>query len=197
MLPVLAALVVAVPAGCADDVSPAIRIDDVAIGNDALLDEVAQWGGNPTLLQAVQFPTDLVEGSAPGSWSNELVGFVVGTRVGFELHRVEFEALGLEIDPASRDAVRAQLFGDPALTEQVLSEFTGDYGDELIDSVARQLAVEEALGEEYAAWVDEAYTEGEVEVNPRYGSWDAESGRVVPPEGPITRTTEPAFPAGG
>lgn len=178
-------------AGCAQDVSPAVRVNDEAIGNDELLDEVEQWGGNPGLLQAIQFPADLVEGDSPGSWSTELVGFVLGSRIGFELHRAEFERRGLELTDEDREAVRLQLFGDPAVTEQVFADFSSSYGDELIDAVARQVALEQALGEEYPAWAAESYAEADVEVNPRYGLWDPEEQRVIPPEGPLTRTPDP------
>src|SRR3546814_2665161 len=44
MLPALAGLTLVATAGCADDVSPAARVDGVAIPNDELLDEVEQWG---------------------------------------------------------------------------------------------------------------------------------------------------------
>src|SRR3546814_43408 len=136
MLPALAGLTLVATAGCADDVSPAARVDGVAIPNDELLDEVEKWGNNSKLLQAVQFPEELAQGEAPESWSTELVGFVLGSRVGFELHRAEFEELGLELDDEQREGVRGQLFGDPAVTEQVFEGFTDDYGDELVDSVA-------------------------------------------------------------
>src|SRR3546814_2099954 len=109
MLPALAGLTLVATAGCADDVSPAARVDGVAIPNDELLDEVEQWGNNSTLLQAVQFPEELAQGEAPESWSTELVGFVLGSRVGFELHRAEFEELGLELDDERSEEHTAEL----------------------------------------------------------------------------------------
>src|SRR3546814_21022527 len=92
-----------------------------------------------------------------------LVGFGRGARGGVELHRAEFEERGLELDDEQREGVRGQLCGDPAVTEQVFEGFTDDYGDELVDSVARQIAVQDELGEEYSAWVDGAYAEGGVD----------------------------------
>jgi hypothetical protein len=179
-----------VGAGCADTVSPAVRVNDEAIGNEALLDEVGEWAGNPALLQAVQFPAELVEGAGPGSYSTELVGFVLGSRIGFELHRAEFEERGLELSDEQRTAVRQQLFGDPAVTEQVFADFSDEYGRQLVDDVARQIALEEELGqEEYPTWASEAFESAEIDVNPRFGSWDPEQQQVLPPDGPLDRST--------
>jgi hypothetical protein len=189
LLPLALAVAVLVGAGCADTVSPAVRVDGEAISNDELLDEVEQWARNPTLLQAVQFPAELVEGASPGSYSTEMVGFVLGSRIGFELHRAEFAKQDLELAEEDREAVRAQLFGDPAVTEQVFADFSDGYGDQLVADVARQIALEEALGEEYTTWASEAFEGADVEVNPRYGFWDADEQRVVPPDGPLDRST--------
>ena len=56
LLPLVLVALSVLGAGCADTVSPAVRVYGEAIGNSALLDEVAEWAGNPTLLQAVLFP---------------------------------------------------------------------------------------------------------------------------------------------
>lgn len=189
--PALAGFALVLTAGCADQVSPAVRIDGATIGNDELLDEVAEWGDNAAILTAVQFPTELVEGQAPGSYSTELVTFVLGTRIGFELHRAELDDRGLEITDEQREAVRAQLFADPAQTEQVLSEFSADYSDRLVDDVAAQIAVQDELGEDYETWITGAYEGADVEVNPRYGSWDDATQQVAPPDGPIQRGANP------
>ena len=189
LLPLVLVALAVLGAGCADTVSPAVRVDGEAIGNSALLDEVAQWAGNPTLLQAVQFPAELVEGAGPGSYSTELVGFVLGSRIGFELHRAEFEERGLEVSEEQRAVVRQQLFGDPAVTEQVFAEFSDGYGEALVDDVARQIGLEEALGDEYPIWAADAFESADIEVNPRYGTWSAEEQRVVPPDGPLDRST--------
>ena len=188
---VVAALALFAAAGCADDVSPAVRVNGEAIGNDELLDEVEQWAGNPTLLQAVQFPPELVEGDSPGSLSTELGSFVLGARIGFALHRAEFEERGLELTEEDLATVRQQLFGDPAVTEQVFADFSDGYGKQLVEDVARQIALEDELGEEYTTWASEAFEDADIEVNPRYGFWNADDQRVVPPDGPVTRVPEP------
>jgi hypothetical protein len=189
--PVLAGLALVLTAGCADQVSPALRVDDATVANDELLDEVAEWAGNEAILTAVQFPAELVEGEAPGSYSTELVTFVLGTRIGFELHRIELADRDLEVTDQQRETVRAQLFADPAQTEAVLSEFSADYGDRLVDDVAGQIALQDELGEDYEPWLTDAYASADVEVNPRYGMWDEATQQVAPPEGPVQRGADP------
>jgi hypothetical protein len=176
-----ASLALLIGAGCADDVSPAARLGDVRISESDLLDEVKEWAGNEALLTSVQFPADLVPGAGPDSYSTQLVDFVLGSRVSFELHRIEFDERGLKIDDAVRQDVESQLFGDQ--TELVMKGLSEDYRDQLIDDVCRRLILQQELGDEgYNEWLAEAGDD--VEVNPRYGSWDAESSQVLPPFDP-------------
>ncbi|MDX6595990.1 MAG: hypothetical protein QOI72_1372 [Solirubrobacterales bacterium] len=183
---VVIALALVSSAGCADDVSPAARIGDTKIGNGAFLDEVAQWAGSKTLVAAVQIPS--TAGSGPGSYATPFVDFVLSNRISFELHNAKFGELGLALSAQDTKNVRDGLFSDPAATEAVFKELSKAYGDRLVADVARQFAVSQALGDGYQAWVAEAFTKADVEVSPRYGTWDRASGQVVPPEGP----TEPA-----
>jgi len=56
----------------------------------------------------------------------------------------------------------------------------------------------QAAQEQFNAALDQLRTDAEVEINPRYGTWNPEQVGVDPPEGPITPTTVPvAVPAGG
>ncbi len=179
----LAAGALVANAGCASDVSPALRIGDRVISNDDLLEEVDRWADSPSLLAALQMPS--LEGSSPGTYPMDFVGFVMSNRVSFELHNQEFEELDLEIAPGLLDDVRSGLFSDPAATEAVFEELDPDFADALVADVARQFMVSDALGNEYAGWQAEVYATTTVEVNPRYGSWDAEAGQVVAPTGPV------------
>lgn len=185
-----AALAVVAAAGCADDVSPAARVGDVTVGNDALLEEVDQWAGSPTLLSALQIPT--TEGDAPGSYSADFVDFVLTNRVGFEIHNAKFDDLGLKLSKQDISDVRTGLFNDPAATEAVFKELSGRFGEQLVADVARQFAVQQTLGDGYDAWLKKAYAEVDIEINPRYGSWDGATGRVQAPSGPATATTSSA-----
>ncbi|MGH9085957.1 MAG: hypothetical protein ACRDYW_10925 [Acidimicrobiales bacterium] len=187
---VVTALVGLVGAGCADDVSPALRIGDTKIGNEAFLDEVAEWAGNP-----VAIDPSVLAGSSPGTYPLELVRQLLQQRIDFELHNQEFEALGLELDDDLRDGALAALFGDPSASVDAFSAFSDEFAQQFTDDIARQIAVEQELGpNEYNAWRAEAYAEADIEVSPRYGTWDGESGQITPPQGPIgSATTQPAF----
>lgn len=182
----LAALVLAVAssAGCADDVAPAATVGDVTeISNDDLMAEVAAWAESPGMLAALQISEPA--GAAEGSYATAFVDNVLTFRLTFELHNAQFEELDLELSDQQLDEVRSGLFGDAATSAEVLDELGQRVGDRLVEDAARRFAVTEAMGEEgYGQWLSEAYTSTEIEVNPRYGSWDRVSGSVVPPEGP-------------
>lgn len=173
----------AATSGCASDVSPAVQIDDQRISNDDLLAEVAEWSGSPTLMGALQLPS--VGADGPDNYPTEFVDFVLSNRISFEIHNAEFAALDLELSDSDLEAVRSQLLDDPATTEAVLKELSSSYGDELVADVARQAAVRDAHGDGYNDWVAEAFGAAQIDVNPRFGRWDAASGQVVGPDGPL------------
>lgn len=177
--------------GCADDVSPAVRIGDVKIGNDAFLAEVAEWVGNPVAVDPAT-----VADTTPGTYPLELVLQLLQQRIDLELHHQEFEVLGLELDDDMRDQALTVLFGDPSASEEAFSAFSEEFAQSFTDDVARQIAVENELGEDgYTEWRTKAYAETEIEVSPRYGTWDVASGQVVAPEGPVQPAdTVPAQP---
>jgi hypothetical protein len=184
-VPALAALA---GAGCAEDVSPAARVGAEEISDGELMDEVEEWAGNPAAFDPAQ-----LTGLNPGTYPMRLVDVILQQRIDLELHRAQFEALDLELDDAARTDALAQLFqGDLALAQQALEGFTAEYADRYVDDIGRQVAVEQAMGQEaYVAWRAEAYQDADIEVSPRYGRWDAEAQSIVEPDGP-TRPT--AFP---
>lgn len=185
LLPLSALVLVAlVGTGCADDAAFAARVgDSIEITQDELLDEVAEWAASPALLEQVGI-TD-PEGAAPGSYGSPLVDVVLTNRIQFDLHREQFDALGLTVDDTSRASLEEQL-------GEVLSELSPAFGERLVDDLVHVGAVSQAMGEGYSAWFAEA-TRGAVEVNPRFGSWDQQAGAVLPPEGarPAPATDQP------
>jgi hypothetical protein len=169
-------------AGCADDVSPAATVGDVTVSDEDLMAEVEAWAGSPTLVQILQVADPASTGS---SYSSAFVGDVLEYRIGFEMNNAEFERLGLELTDTDRDDVRANLFQDAAATAAVLSEL-GAYGDQLVEDVAKSFKLQTELGDDYAAWAAEAYPAADIEVSPRYGTFDLATGLVEPPDGPAT-----------
>jgi hypothetical protein len=177
---VVAALALVVSAGCANDVSPAARIGDTKISTGDLLDEVAEWVANPAAVDPAT-----VADTTPGSYPLDLVRQLLQQRIDFQLHRTEFDALGLKLDADLREQALTVLFGDPSAADQAFAAFSDDFAAEFVDDIARQVAVQNELGDDgYSAWRTKAYEEADIEVNPRYGTWDADSGQIVAPAGP-------------
>jgi len=184
LLVTIAALALAASAGatgCADTVSPAARVGDLTISHDDLMTEVEAWAGSPTLLSNLQIPGS---GSEEDGYETGFVDIVLSNRVAFELHNAEFEARGLEVTQDELDQVRAGIFADPAQSQAALDELGEEYAEQLIGDIARQFKLQTELGDGYGDWAQEAFTETEIEVSPRYGSWDVASGTVIAPEGP-------------
>lgn len=191
LAPAAVLLVLALAGGCADDVAPAVQIGDLSLSTDVVLGEVDEWAGSPTLLEQLQVGT--VEGEGVGTYAVGFVDFVMSNRIAFELHNAQFVALGLSLTAEDLDAVRQGLFADPTVTEQVLGELSAGYREQLLADVGRQFAVSEAMADGYDQWLGEAYASG-IEIDPRFGSWDATTGVVSPPTGPTPAPVD-AFPS--
>jgi hypothetical protein len=173
--------------GCADDVSPALRVGDTKISNDELLKEIDQWVHNPVAVDAGQ-----LEGLAPGAYPGDLVRQLLRQRIDFAIHNAEFERRHLELNDQLRQDALTALFGDPAGAEQAYAAFSKEFADEFTDDVARQIAVQDDLGDDgYVKWLTDAYAKTDIEVNPRYGTWDPTSRQVTAPPSAATSSTEP------
>jgi hypothetical protein len=178
------ALAVGLATGCADDVDPAARVGESTVDHEELMAEVEAWAGSPTLLSQLQVGDTGPEGG--DRYSTEFVDFVLTNRVSFELHNQEFERRGMELSEQTLEEVRTGLFSDPTVTASVLDELGEPYAEQLVADVARQFEIQTALAEGYATWAAESFMSDDIEVSPRYGSWDTASGAVLAPEGPRT-----------
>lgn len=186
----VATLALLVSAGCADDVAPAARVDDAKISNKGFLDEVAEWTSNP-----VAVDPSMLRGSPPGTYPRDLVSQLLQQRIDFELHNEEFRKLGLKVDDALRQQALTVLFGDPSAAEEAFSAFSDGFAKAFTDDVARQIAVQNELGDDgYTAWRTQVYAEADIDVNPRYGSWNRETGQIEPPPGPVQPAGEVTTP---
>lgn len=67
--------------------------------------------------------------------------------------------------------------------------------EEVSDQIRAQLEAtgEQARGAAFSEWLEETISEADVTVASRYGSWDAEAGRVVPPEAPASGPATVSF----
>jgi hypothetical protein len=176
----VAALVLALSAGCSDDSSAAAHVGGTTIDNEEFLDEVGQWVGNPVAVD----PASLTS-TAPGSYPLELVRQLLQQRIDFEMARQEFEDRGLKLTDELRQQAVTLVLGDPANAKQAFAAFSDGFADDFVDDVARQVALQSELGEDgYSKWRTEAYKSTDIDVNPRYGTWDPETTQITAPEGP-------------
>lgn len=186
LLSVIAALCLLVGA-CADDGelggpdfggTLAAKVGSFEYTASELEDEVERWASNPEFMRQVLGVEDLGE---PGRPSSAVVSFVLTHRVLSEQSRQLVADQGGE--PTDEEV--------SSLLDQIDQAFVGPEGEPLF----------QGYGEEFRRrlGVDFAYQQGlqtvdastaevpEVEINPRYGSFENQDrgiGRVVPPDGP-------------
>lgn len=181
------ALVAVVTSGCTEGASPAVRVGDRTLSHRDVIGELDEWAANP---EAVSAP-ELLRGPAPGSYSTAFVADLVGFRIERELVRAEAERRGLEASPELIAAARQAFYGDDATAEAIEAGWSEGYAARLLEDIALELALQDELGEAgFFAWREVAASTDRISVSSRLGRWDADQGRVVPPEGPVT-------PAGG
>ena len=176
----MVALLVVLATGCADDVSPAVEVNSLKLSDGQLMDEVAEWANNPSA-----YPPEQLATHNPGTYPMELVTAILGQRIDLALHHQEFVARHLELSDDLRSQAISVLFqGDMQTAQQALGGFSEKYQKAYVDEITEQLAVEDAVGEDYQAWRSREYLEADIHVSARYGTWDGANGAVVPPEGP-------------
>jgi hypothetical protein len=176
----LAALLIG---GCSDTTSPmAARVADVTISNADFQAELDEWTGNEAVLDP-----EAPLAAAPGAYEGGFVRGLLSQRIEFELTRAEFEAQGLKIDDAMREQVITVVFGDQATADQQLEAFSDEYTSAVLDDLARQIGLSTTLGEDgYGVWRTEALASTDIEVNPRYGSWNGGTGTITAPPAPLS-----------
>src|SRR5690606_7293914 len=125
---------------------------------------------------------DAFRGATADSYDQSMVSQVVEQRLIFTLEEQIFEDEGLRLDDAARQAAVDDLRPQE---QQIIDGFPADYREWLLDGFARRAVLEEGLGadglnEALVARADEV----DIEVSSRFGSWDGDTYRVVPPDGP-------------
>lgn len=156
-----------------------ILVDDEATAND-LLTQLQGGADFATLAQANS--TDTGSAAQGGDLGCQAAGAFVP----------EFEA-------AIDEATVGEVFG-PVQTQfgyhLILVNSKGVQPfDEVEEQIRQQL--EDPGVNPLDQFINEALADADVEVNPRYGSWDADQLTVVPPEGPAAPTTTLGLPDAG
>jgi hypothetical protein len=159
--------------------SLAAKVDGFEYTNSELEEEVEQWASNPEFLAQAVGISDL---GSPGRRSAELVTFVLSHRILTEQSR----ELARDQDFAPGDAEVSALVG------QLDQAFQGAGGQPLFqgygDAFRQQLGTDFAYQQNLQTVDPETAEVPDVDVNPRYGSFEDQDrglGRVVPPPGPL------------
>ena len=186
LLPSVAVLVaVAVgTGGCADDVAPAARVGDATITHDELMAEAAEWAGNDDM----QLSVDLPVAGLPVAYASAPLGNILAEHIVLEILGQEFERRDLEITEDARLQAFAFLGIDATQEEQFFGGFSREYGQDLLVRWQKAGAVQIAVGDEIRDLI--AAEAGDVEVNPRYGTWDPATLSITPPVGPRPAPSE-------
>jgi hypothetical protein len=188
----LPALFTVALAACGDSQTAAIRVGDVDVSEQELFDDLDEFASNPDFVQL-----ETASSEVPDGYTSEFVTIAINDRVFRELNRAEFEARGLELTDEQRDEARTVLAGSPEESGDILGSFSDDFAERYVDDVARQVALQNELGDEgYNEWITNALAETEIEVSSRFGSWDPAAGRAVPPAAPEGSSEAPTEPEG-
>jgi hypothetical protein len=177
-----AAAVLALGAGCASSVSPAVSVDGINLSDKQVLDEVGQWAHSKALQEGA------LDAQAPGTYPQALVGQIIGQRVVLELNHLQFHKLGLHLTDDDRAQVAPALSTSNLSGDDLLASFSAAYRATFTDLVAEAIAVQTQMGDAYSAWQADAAKRADIDISPKYGTWDAAQGSVTPPSGP----TQPA-----
>lgn len=189
-IPVLLLAISALLLGaCADDGelggptfggSLAASVGSFEYTNADLEGEVEAWAVNPNFMTQVLGIADV---GREGRRSSDLVSFVLSHRVLTEQSRQLAEATGYEPSPEEIDALVSQIdqaFVDPGTGGALFQVYDEDFRQRL----GRDFAYQQNLQTVDATGVEVP----EVDVNPRYGSFENQDrgvGRVNPPAGPL------------
>jgi hypothetical protein len=197
----LAAVAVAALAatGCAEQ-SAAIRVDDATVSRSDFEDRLdlvydnegfrnALFGGvTQDQLRAADDP--------PGTYRQEFVGALASLHVQFLVVERILDNEGIEVS----DDARGQAEG---LFEGAAGEgVPQDVLDQFVEGIAGSATVQEELaGEDLDAALQRVMDESTIELDSRYGTWDADQFTVIPPDGPAgaadaPEAETPALPGG-
>ncbi len=186
LLPItLLALGALVATGCGDSTTAAVRVGDDTVDEAEFLDSLDEFAGNEAFVGMQARSTRV-----PDGYEASFVTVAVNDWVYRALNNAAFDERDLELTDEDRRAARSVLGDAGSNGTSVLDEFSDEFAARYLDDVARQVKLGETLGEDaYGAWLQDAFARADIEVNPRFGSWDRTSAQAVPPRGPVDAPT--------
>lgn len=172
-------------AGCSEQ-SAAIRVDDATVSRSDFEDQLDRVYDSEEsrrlLFQAEVAQSQLRgEGDPPGSYRQEYVGAMVS----FEVETLLIEKLlddeGIEVPDDVRAQVEDEFRSGSGLDVDALP---AEVRDPFLDRQAGISVLQSELGDGYQAAVQRVVNGTTVELDSRYGTWDATQFRMEPPAGP-------------
>lgn len=169
--------------GCSEQ-SAAVSVDGTTISRSDFEDELDLFYEDDELRTFVFGQVDRAQlrGDMAGGYAQQYVGAVAGLHVQFLVAETVLDDEGIELTDDDRSAAED-------LVEQAvpggLDALPDDLRDGFLDGVAAVTRLQDELGEEgFNEAMSAGFEEADVEINSRYGTWDADQFTVAPPGGP-------------
>jgi len=181
--------------GCAEQ-SAAATVGDQTLSESDLMDEVGALVGNETLLESAGLAEDDLRGESDQSFSQQIVSSVLTQRIQFMFVDQLFTDEGMELSSSDLSAGQQQFqstFGPAA------SEFSESFQDRATEDFAKAAVVQQQLGDDFQQRFTDLVESTDVQLNSRFGTWDAEAflaqlfsqnattttPAITPPDGPL------------
>lgn len=149
--------------GCASVTSPALRVGDREFDRDEIEAAIADATVEPGS-----------DGAVPPTVDSATASAVLGDLIIDEIVDQGIEDYGVTVTDDDRAAVAAQFGLDPA---NISAEIADDF-----EFQTKIQGLRRVLGADFEQWVADSLSE--VELDPRYGTFDSNAG-VIPPAGPL------------
>jgi hypothetical protein len=183
LTPVLAAAFVVglAASGCASQ-AVGVRVGDRTYSQADMVDELDAWGHNDALWRSSGQDASAVQGELGDSYRQDFVSNLVQQRIDLMVAAQLFDEHDVRLTGADRHDAEAYLASQ--LGSEAFDQFPDDYHEHLTDDVARLFGVRRVLGEDALnSAVIDTYRSEDIEISPRFGQWDEDQLRVVPPDG--------------
>jgi hypothetical protein len=203
-----------VPPG--DPAKAVAAVDGVVVTEQSFNAELNAIGAVPSFLDATDLtltPGNVATRLPQGGFDPGYVRLLLRRRVLLALVEHELLLRGVTVSDTCRkaasDHLAEALSGDQHAGEAFLAAFPAAYRDELLtwNAEVRELqsqlsglpcdtqdaGAQDKIGTAYATWLDATLPTAQIAIDPRYGTWDAASGQILPPGGAaVTSTSAPS-----
>ncbi len=179
--------------GCSSSSTAAVTVNGVSYSQADLKDELEQLA--PAFIEFGGSDPSTVNGAGPGSYTSEFTLSLLNQRVQTMLFQAEQQKRGLEITEEARATAREVFFGSAEVADTVIATLSSEFAERFVDDIAAGIVLQTDIGEDqFQTWIADAMGTVDVEVNPRFGTWEPDQQTIVPPEGALhPGEDEPVF----